>query len=127
MDDDEFTEIIEDDIDYDLVALQSCLSEADVGTICVGDFIFFRYEGKKSTAFYTGIVKKQMDEEGDFEVEYLKRSDKVKNKFVNFKTDEVWSVNKKDIINLLTKSDISGTKRTKSGHVFIEDIVKYAG
>ena len=64
------------------------MSDAELETLRVGDFIFFKCNGKKSTAFYTGIVKQLMDGEGDFEIEYLKRSEKVENKFINFKNDE---------------------------------------
>ena len=124
----EFLETIEHEIDHEMAALQSSLSDAELETLRVGNFIFFKCNGKKSTALYTGIVKQLVDGEGDFEIEYLKRSEKVKNKFVNFKNDETWSVHKEDTISLLTKSEntTQGTRRTNSGHVFIEDIVKYA-
>ncbi|KAK3800675.1 hypothetical protein RRG08_003081 [Elysia crispata] len=120
----EFLETIEYEIDHEMAALQPSLTDAELRTLRVGDFIFFKCNGKKSTAFYTGIVKQLMDGEGDFEIEYLKRSEKVKNKFVNFKNDETWSVHKEDIVSSLTKSKntIQGTQRTNSGYVFIEDI-----
>ncbi|KAK3726586.1 hypothetical protein RRG08_041818 [Elysia crispata] len=120
----EFLETIEHEIDHEMAALRSSLSDVELETLRVGDFIFFKCNGKKST----GIVKQLMDGEGDFEIEYLKRCEKVKNKFVIFKNDETWSLHKEDIISLLTKSEntTQGTRRTNSGHVFIEDIVKYA-
>ena len=120
----EFLETIEHEIDHEMAALRSSLSDVELETLRVGDFIFFKCNGKKST----GIVKQLMDGEGDFEIGYLKRCEKVKNKFVIFKNDETWSLHKEDIISLLTKSEntTQGTRRTNSGHVFIEDIVKYA-
>ncbi|KAK3796461.1 hypothetical protein RRG08_009238 [Elysia crispata] len=52
----EFQETIEHEIDHEMAALQSSLSDAELETLRVGDFIFFKCNGKKSTAFYTGIV-----------------------------------------------------------------------
>ena len=53
----EFLETIEYEIDHEMAALQSSLSDAELRTLRFGDFIFFKCNGKKSTAFFTGIVK----------------------------------------------------------------------
>ncbi|GFN97113.1 hypothetical protein PoB_002361900 [Plakobranchus ocellatus] len=106
--------------------LSSSTTDEEVSALKTEDFVFFRCDGKKASVFYVGIIRKALDEDGNFEVEYLKPSDKVKNKFVNFPSEDIWSVSKKQIIMKLTKSETTGTKRTKSVHIFIDDIVKYA-
>ena len=83
--------------------------------------------GKKSQAYYTGRVTKTVDGEGDLDIEFLRRSEKAKNKFIDYDNkDETWSVPKHQMLSKLTKCDLAGTKRTKDGHVFNESIVKYA-
>ncbi|KAK3785927.1 hypothetical protein RRG08_013931 [Elysia crispata] len=52
----EFLETIEHEIDHEMAALQPSLSDAELETLRVGAFIFFKCNGKKSTAFYTGVV-----------------------------------------------------------------------
>ena len=125
-DNDEMEDILTENEEDELTVLSSTLGEAEIKALQPGDFIFFRCEGKKSAVFYTGLIKESVDPEGDFEVEFLKRSDKVRNKFINFNQEEIWSVNQAQIIKKLTKAESSGTARTKTGHIFNEDIVNLA-
>ncbi|GFO23020.1 hypothetical protein PoB_004952500, partial [Plakobranchus ocellatus] len=102
-DNEEIEDILTDNEEDELTALSSTLGEEEINALQPGDFIFFRCEGKKSAVFYAGMIKESVDHEGDFEVEYLKRSDKQRNKFINFKHEEIWSVNRGQIIKKLTK------------------------
>ncbi|GFO09148.1 transposase [Plakobranchus ocellatus] len=109
----EIEDILTDNEEDELTALSSTLGEEEINALQLENFIFFRCEGKKSAVFYAGMIKESVDHEGDFEVEYLKRSDKQRNKFINFKHEEIWSVNRGQIIKKLTKKESSGTARTK--------------
>ncbi|GFO19549.1 tigger transposable element-derived protein 6 [Plakobranchus ocellatus] len=94
-DNDEIEDILTDNEEDELIALSSTLGKE-----------VFRCEGKKSAVFYAGMIKESVDHEGDFEVEYLKRSDKQRNKFINFKHEEIWSVNRGQIIKKADKQRV---------------------
>ncbi|RUS68418.1 hypothetical protein EGW08_023820 [Elysia chlorotica] len=85
-DDDVSVDEIVDHEDFDdLAQLSTCLSDEEVRRLIVGDFVFLECKGNRSQMYYyTGMLAKEVDEEGDLEVEFFKRSEKVRDKFVSY-------------------------------------------
>ena len=59
--------------------------QLELGTVkddAIGNFVLCEYGSQKSSVYYVGIIKKCIDMDGDVEVEFLRKSEKVKNKFI---------------------------------------------
>ncbi|KAK3931050.1 Thiosulfate-binding protein [Frankliniella fusca] len=79
-----------------------------------GNYILVEFVDKKSKVYYIGKVLKEEDDEGDFEVTYLRRSLKVKDKFCLPNVADLKSVHRSDVKLVLPSPTCSGTKRQQN-------------
>lgn len=94
-----------------------------VGEVAVGEIILCQFDVGRSTVFYVGAVSKGVDEEGDLEVDFFRKSDKVKGKFVKPQAEDIKSVPLKSVKAILTRVQTSGTTaRTKGAYFFKESL-----
>jgi hypothetical protein len=77
----------------------------------VGDYVLVKFSGK-TPVFYVGKILKQKDEDGDFEISYLRKSVKDPSKFMFPVEPDIASVAETDITIVLPQPLIAGqTKR----------------
>ena len=129
----------DDDIDMDVETLLESdgsldLEEGDndedsavtlgvVAQVSVGDYVLCQYDSKKSSVFYVGIVTKEIDEDFDVEVDFLRKNPKMKGKFVKPYVPEIAAVPIDVIKAKLTRVNISGsTARTQNVYFFNENL-----
>ena len=99
------------------------VSLGEVTGVNVGDYVLIEFDTKSMKVFYVGCVLSEKDEDGDYEVEYLRKKH-VKDSargtiFVKASTEDISSVPAKQIRALLPPPSMSGTtKRTQSNIVF---------
>ena len=75
----------------------------------------------KNHVYYVGIIKSNIDEDGDVEVEFLRKSEKIKDKFIRPKVEDIASVPMNNLKAKLTRSTLTGTTaRTRDGFFFKE-------
>lgn len=99
------------------------VSLTGVREVFEGQCVLCEYGTKKTCVYYVGIVRGDIDDDGDVEVEFLRKSEKVAGKFVKPKVEDVVSVSITCIKAQLTRSTITGTtSRTKDGYVFKESL-----
>lgn len=95
----------------------------EVSEVQVGEFVVCEYVGQKSSFFYVGMVSKGIDDEGDIEVDFFRKSGKVKGKFIKPDVEEIVSVPLNHVKGKLTRASVSGTtKRTQNVYFFNEDL-----
>ena len=92
-----------------------------VKDVAIDDFVLCEYGSKKSYVYYVGIIKSNIDEDGDVEVEFLRKSEKIKDKFIRPKVEDIASVPMNNLKAKLTRSTLTGTTaRTRDGFFFKE-------
>ena len=100
----------------------SCVDMKGVEEVVKDDCVLCEYIVKKSVLFYVAVVRKEVDEDGDVEVEFLRKSEKVTGKFIRPHVEDIACVPIKDIKCKLTKLEKSGTARTKDVFFFKENL-----
>lgn len=75
-------------------------------------------KGHQKSIFYVGKIIKEIDDDGDCEVSYLRQSLKCHNKFVMPNVPDLKSVSVSDKHMILPKPTVSGTKRQQSQYGF---------
>ena len=93
-----------------------------------GDYILVEYAGKDKKRHYIGLITQPKDEEGDFEVKFLRKSTKhVKSCcFVEPYTEEINSVEESSILGILPHpTSTSTTKRRRGIMEFDINLISY--
>lgn len=94
--------------------------------ISVEKFVLVQFEGNsnKQLIYYIGKVLSNMDEDGDYEVEFLRRGRKNNTTFVRPATEDIASVAKQNIRAVLPNPLRGTTQRTKGVFSFPVDFGK---
>ncbi|CAA3019261.1 Hypothetical predicted protein [Olea europaea subsp. europaea] len=78
------------------------------------EYVLTACPGKKGDLFYVAKVIKELDDDGDLEISYLRKSNKTRGKFVIPNVPEMCSIPLADVRMILPPPSCSGTKRQKS-------------
>lgn len=85
----------------------------------VGDYVLIEFKNDKRNVYFIGNVTQRKDDENDVEVSFLRKSSKVKGKFVVPNVPDVSSVHIGDIKMILPNpKPCGGTKRQQSYYTF---------
>ena len=95
-----------------------------VESVSVDDFVLCEFSGKRMPYYYVGIDTKPEDDEGDVEVEFLRKSEKVDGKFVQRKNQDCASFELKNMKIILTRVEPTGTTRRLQGGYFFKQSLK---
>lgn len=107
----------EDDMDLDTEAEPTGFEELE-RDLREGDYVLVKFHQKKNI-FFVGIVTGLKDDEGDYEVTFLRKSSKILDKFVYPTVPDICSVNEASIKMILpTPAPHKGTKRQASYYHF---------
>ena len=82
-----------------------------------GDYVLVEYEGKYKKRHYIGVITQPKDEEGDFEVKFLRKSAKhvMSCCFVEPYTEEINSVEESSILGVLPHPTSTNTTKRRRG------------
>lgn len=121
-DEDLFDEIeLRDSSDQDFWDLQADPSgfEELQGDPVVGDYVLIEFKNDKRIVYFIRQVTQRKDDDNDVEVSFLRKSSKVKGKFVVPNVPDMSSVSIGDIkMILLNPKPCGGTKRQQSYYTF---------
>lgn len=99
------------------------LTLGNVDSVSCGDFVVCQYEGKRSAALYIGKVITDLDEDGEVEIDFLRRSGKVHGKFIKPLVEDIDKVPMSVIKAKITRTKVSGTtERTRNTFFFKESL-----
>lgn len=113
---------LDDNSDVESIESTPCATDSadlilgEIQDVAVGDFVLVKFETKKSVSFYIGIVLNEQDEDGDIEVEFLRKSGKMEGRFIRPNVPDLSSVALTNVKLKLTRDSSGTTKRTQ--HIF---------
>ena len=97
-----------------------------VKEVPLGSYVLCEFAAAKSKFYYIGHVLKVEDTDGDLEIEFFRRSAKVKNKFVKPHQDDIATFHKSGVKCILPVPTSHGTtERTKGGLTFNIDFGRF--
>ena len=83
------------------------------------DYVLIQFAGKKMI-YYCGVVIKDREENGDYEVRYLKKYTKIKGSFVQPDPPQILPVAESDIVMILPTPILHGTTKRQKEHLKFE-------
>lgn len=97
------------------------LGSVDFTKVEVGSFVLVEYkpEKQKNLVYYIGKVLSEIDSDDEFEVEFMRKSQKCQDKFIRLEKPDEASIHKNQIQAILPKPITHGTtKRTQAAFQF---------